>query len=259
MSVPVVVLLEPVHIDHEEREQMLRAQRPVRLRLESAIEVAAVEGPRERVGLREALQGLAVLLLHEDRADVRCEQLERREVLHLEGLPVLAVGDAQDAAGLVVDDDGHADERLGAVAAVPRRPHRGIGGGAHEQGPARRNDVSDDALAGADPYLAHDLVRETQRARDHELARAALAQDQRGPLSTNELRGDPKNGVEQILSSTLRRALHVSPLLRPTRPAEQAGYFGPTLLRDPVAGSVGRSYRRNKRALVSDPGQSRIR
>src|SRR5439155_557359 len=119
------------------------------------------------------------------------------------------------------DDDRYADERLGAVATVARRPHRGIGSGADEQGPARRDDVSNDALAGADPYLAHDLVRQTARARDHELARAALAQDQRGPLSTNDLRGDPKNGVEQILSSTLRRALHVSPLLRPTRPAER--------------------------------------
>src|SRR5438876_9645196 len=104
MSVPVVVLLEPVHVDHEEREQMLRAQRPVRLRLEPAIEVAAVGEPRERVGLGEALQGLALLLLYEDRAAVRREQLERREVLHLGGLADLVLGEDQDDWWLVVDD-----------------------------------------------------------------------------------------------------------------------------------------------------------
>ena len=66
MTEAVVDQLELVDVDHQQREKMLGAQRAIRLRLEPLVEVAPVEEPRERVGLRESLQRLALLLLDED-------------------------------------------------------------------------------------------------------------------------------------------------------------------------------------------------
>jgi hypothetical protein len=67
---------------------MLGAERPIRLGLETLVEVSAVEEPRKRVGLRQSLQGLALLLLDQTRTDVAREDLERREVGLLERAPV---------------------------------------------------------------------------------------------------------------------------------------------------------------------------
>src|SRR5207247_10331956 len=105
MAVAVVVVLEAVDIEHEQREQMLRTERAVGLRLETAIEVAAVEEPRERVGLVEPLKRLAVLLFPQHRADVPREELERDEVGLVERTSIEAVRDADHAARFIVDDD----------------------------------------------------------------------------------------------------------------------------------------------------------
>ena len=84
MTKAVIDVLEAVDVDDEEREQMLTPHRTIRLRLEAAVEVPAVEEPGERIRLRQTLEGLILLLLHEARADVLCEELERLEIVLLE-------------------------------------------------------------------------------------------------------------------------------------------------------------------------------
>src|SRR5437867_12820238 len=83
MAEPVVDDLEFVDINHEEREEMFRAQRAIRLALETLVEVPTIEEPRQWIGLSHPLERLALLLLHEHRADVSCEDLERLQVIHL--------------------------------------------------------------------------------------------------------------------------------------------------------------------------------
>ena len=77
---------------------MLGAERAVELGLEPAIEMAAVEEPGERIGLREALHRLTLLLLEEARPDVARKELEREEVILAERAPVERIGDVEHAA-----------------------------------------------------------------------------------------------------------------------------------------------------------------
>ena len=90
---------------------MLRTQGPVRLSLEASVEMASVEEPGERIRLGKALQRLTLLLLDQHRADMARQELERLEISLVERLSVVAIGDAQDAARLVVDHDRNAHER----------------------------------------------------------------------------------------------------------------------------------------------------
>src|SRR6266849_8169873 len=121
MTEAIVDELEFVDIDHEQREEMLRAQRAIRLGLEPLVEVTPVEEPGERVGVREPQQRLALLLLHEARADMACDDLERHEVGIFEGAPIEAIGDVEDATRVVVDHDRNRDERIRAVLAAADR------------------------------------------------------------------------------------------------------------------------------------------
>src|SRR5882672_11978667 len=121
MTVTIVDELELVDIEHEQREEVLRAQRAIRLGLEPFVEVTPIEEPGERIGIREPLQRLALLLLHEARADMARDDLERHEVGIFEGAPIEAVGDVEDATRVVVDHDRDGDERIGAVLAAAAR------------------------------------------------------------------------------------------------------------------------------------------
>ena len=192
---------------------MLGPHRAVRLGLETVVEVPAVEEPGERVGLREPLQRFVLLLLHEARADVLCEQLERLEIALLEAGGVDRIGDVQHAAELIVDDDGDRDEGLGAVIArafavrgLALRP-------AHEDRALRRGDLAGDALAFAHADLTAHVLGETDRARDHEVGRVLLAEHERRALATDELRRDAEDGIEKILSTRMRNfgCVHQSP------------------------------------------------
>jgi hypothetical protein len=62
-----------------------------------------------------------------------------------------------------------------------------------------------DADARPDADLPLHFLREAMRARDHEVARRVVAQQQRRALPTNELRGNTKDRVEQIECSTIGR------------------------------------------------------
>ena len=153
---------------------MLRSERAVRLRLEPAVEVAAVEEPRERIGLRESLQGLPLLLHHEDLPDVPGQELERLEVGIVEGLAVVTVGHAQHASRVVADQDRHADKGIGAVGALARLDRRARHV-THQQRTLRLRDEAHDTLARLDPHLPHHIVREADRTGDHEVGGVLLA------------------------------------------------------------------------------------
>ena len=159
MAVAVVVVLEAVDIQHEQREQMLGTERAVGLRLETAIEVTAVEEPRERVGLGEPLKRLAVLLLHQHRADVPREELERDEVGLVERTSIEAVRDAEHAARFIVDDDRHAHERVGTVAPLTGldRRARDI---AYKERTLRLGDETNNSHAWLHAHLSLHIVRE---------------------------------------------------------------------------------------------------
>ena len=121
MTEAVVDELEFVDVEHEQREEVLRAQRAIRLGLQALVEVAPVEEPGERVGLREPLQRLTLLLLHEARADVARDDLERHDVGIFERTPIEAVGHVEHATRVVVDHDRDGDERVRTVLAAADR------------------------------------------------------------------------------------------------------------------------------------------
>src|SRR5205807_2039713 len=131
--------------------QVLGAERAIELRLEAPIEVAAVEQPRERIGLGQPLQRLALLPLEKARADVTGEQLERQEIAVAERAAIERLRDVQHAARFVVHDDRHGHEGRGAVAAGLRAFTRLAR--AYEERALRGRDGSDDALALPDADL----------------------------------------------------------------------------------------------------------
>ena len=133
---------------------------------------------------------------------MRGEDLERLEVGLLEGQPVDPIGDVQDAARDIVHHHRDRDERRGAVLPAADR-HRRIVRAADEQRLLRADDVTDDALARAHTRGAHDVLRETGRARDDEIARLVIAQQERRAFAAYELGGDTKDRIEQILRSTV--------------------------------------------------------
>jgi len=135
--------------------------------------VTAIEEPRERIGLGKTLQRLTLFLHHEHLPDVAGEELERLEIRVVERFAVVSIGHAQDAARVVADEDGHAHERIGAVRAftgLDRRARHVT----HEERALRLRDETHDALSGLDPHAPHDVVRESDRAGDHEIGGVVL-------------------------------------------------------------------------------------
>ena len=110
MAVAIVVELEAIHIEHEKREQMFRAKCAVGLGLEPAVEMTAVEEPRERIGFGKALERFTLLLHHQHLADVPSQKLERLEIGVVERFAIVSIGHAQHTAGIVANKDRHADE-----------------------------------------------------------------------------------------------------------------------------------------------------
>src|SRR6266851_8597226 len=138
------------------------------------------------------------------------EELERLEVSVVEGLSIVAVGHAQDAARIVADEDRHADEGVGAVAALPGLDRRARDV-THEERALRLCNEADDAFTGLDPNTSHHVLRKSDRARDHEVGRVVLAQKKRRALTAHELRGDLEYGVEQVFCSPRALTVHVPP------------------------------------------------
>jgi len=255
MTVVVVVVLEAVDVDHQQGEQMLRAKCAIGLRLEAPIEMPAVEEPGQRIRLGEALQGLALLLLHEDRADVAGEELEGLEVGLIEWTTVDSLGDVEHAARLVVDDDRHAHERLGPVGALTGRHDRRARRVADQQRSHRGRDEPGDTDSRLDAHLSPHILGEPDRARDHEVARVVLAQHERRALTAHQLCGDLEDGVEQILCSSLYVVVHVPhSCVRRCRPCMQAGSC---LLALWPCGSMLLDQCCNKPPAVSTAGQRR--
>src|SRR5438552_12917978 len=180
MSEAIVDALELVDVDHEEREQVLRPQGAIELGLEPAVEVPAIEEPGERVGLREPLHRLALLLLEEARADVAREELERDEVVLAERAAVERIGDVQHAARFVVDQDRDREEGRGAVATEGAALLPGCHlAAADEERALRGRDGPDDALALTDPDELLDLVGDPDGVGDHEIRGGDLT-DEKG-------------------------------------------------------------------------------
>ena len=254
VAVAVVVALEAVHIEHQQREEVLGAERTIRLRFETAVEVPAVEEPGERIGLRETLERLALLLLNEHRADVPGDELEHLEVGLIEGTPVLAIGHAQHAAGLVVDDDRNAHERIGAVGPFARLDRRGRRV-AHQERALRGGHKAGDAFTCADADVALHVIREPHGARDHEVRRVVLAKKQRRSFAAHQLGGDLEDGVEQILCPALALVVHVPPLLRCRNAALHAATPQRSLARFRPCGSLPPTLIHDKRRQVSKAGQ----
>ena len=89
--------------------------------------------------------------------------------------------------------------------------------------------MSNDALAGTHARDTHDVLCETGRARDHEVGGPILPQQQRAAFTTDQLRRDAEDRVEQILRSTIPDDLrHGLPL--PARPTAGSTSLLPSLL-----------------------------
>jgi hypothetical protein len=82
---------------------------------------------------------------------------------------------------------------------------------AHQERALRGNDASGNALSGADTHRALDVVGEANGMGDHEVVGPVVAEHERGSLAADQLRGDTKDRVEQILCSAFAEVFHLVP------------------------------------------------
>jgi len=163
-----------------------------------------------------------VYLAYDEEADrdVAIKVVNSHYVDVVERLAIVAVGHAQDPAGVVTHEDRHAHERVGAVRARPGLDRRARHVTHQERAP-RRCDEPDDTFARLHAYAPHHVVREADGSCDHKVGGVVLAQEQRRALATNKFRGDLEYRVEQILCPSLALTVHQSPIPRRPRSRSQ--------------------------------------
>ena len=202
MPEPVVDVLEGVHVEDEERERLAATLRAAMFRVEAPIEMSPVEEAREWIGVGELAQLLVGTHLREAGGDVRGQDLERLQVLDVERLPVGALGDAEDALGVVVDEDRNGHERVRVIFAAARRA--GVVPPAYEDRALRRGDAAGDAFTFADPGVLEHVVRDPVGHRDDEMRIGAFAQEQARAFAANERGRHLEDGLQKLLSVPLR-------------------------------------------------------
>jgi hypothetical protein len=97
--VHVVHALEVVDVEHEHADRVVRAGRSVELGTEALVEVAVVEEPRERVGLRLELEDGADLRVVERESGRVSEPLRQLELVFGEGGVLAEPVDVERALG----------------------------------------------------------------------------------------------------------------------------------------------------------------
>ena len=188
VSVHVVHPLEIVDVEHEQRHRVVRATRTRELGAQALVEVAVVEEPGERVGLR---------LLLQPRAGVRVVERqpggvgERARELELGRGEMRGLADAVDVERALEDaagDQRHRDERLRLVGGRAR----------HDLGPrVEVRVVGVHRLAPLDGPARDPLAEGGGRA--HDLVGPAVACEHRGeqlPLLVGLVEREPVVGHE---------------------------------------------------------------